>query len=140
MCGPFEYQLARQGRIQSVSIAIEDRPDFLARIAALISAAGGNILDVLHDRLSSELSAKAATLVSTFEARDVAHVRRGTLSVQHGVKDFMVSLQAIIEEVHLERQCVLDVSGFREEVPFIAVTPPYHLLSEQPERIVLSHR
>ncbi len=66
-------ELAREGRIQSLDIAIEDRPGFLARIAALISSAGGNILDVHHDRMSSELSAKSAALSLTFEARDVAH-------------------------------------------------------------------
>ena len=66
-------ELTREGRIQSLQIAIEDRPGFLAKIAALISEAGGNILDVHHDRMSAELCAKSATLALTFEARDVAH-------------------------------------------------------------------
>lgn len=65
-------ELAREGRIQSIAIEIEDRPGFLARIAALVSESGGNILDVHHDRISADL-AKSATLALSFEARDVAH-------------------------------------------------------------------
>jgi threonine dehydratase len=60
-------ELTREGRIQSLSIAIEDRPGFLARIAAV------NIIDVHHDRMSTDQSAKSATLSLTFEARDVTH-------------------------------------------------------------------
>lgn len=66
-------ELAREGRIQSIIIEIEDRPGFLAKIASLISQADGNILDVYHDRMSAELSAKSATLALTYEARDVTH-------------------------------------------------------------------
>ncbi|MEI9988974.1 MAG: threonine ammonia-lyase [Rhizomicrobium sp.] len=66
-------ELTREGRIQSIQIAIEDRPGFLAKIAAVVSEAGGNIIDVHHDRMSAELSAKSATLGLSFEARDAAH-------------------------------------------------------------------
>ncbi len=66
-------ELTREGRIQSITVEIEDRPGFLAKIAQSISEAGGNILDVHHDRMASDLSAKSATLAVTFEARDVAH-------------------------------------------------------------------
>jgi len=66
-------ELAREGRIQSLRFEIEDRPGLLAKIARVISEAGGNILDVHHDRLSTEFSAKAASLSLTVEARDVAH-------------------------------------------------------------------
>lgn len=66
-------ELTREGRIQCLSMAIEDRPGFLARIAAVISDAGGNIIDVHHDRMSADQSAKSATLSLTLEARDVTH-------------------------------------------------------------------
>ncbi len=66
-------ELTREGRIQMLSIAIEDRPGFLAKIAAVISEAGGNIIDVHHDRMSTDHSAKSAMLALTFEARDVTH-------------------------------------------------------------------
>jgi threonine dehydratase len=66
-------ELTREGRIQTLAIAIEDRPGFLAKIAAVISDAGGNIIDVHHDRMSTGHSAKSAMLALTFEARDVTH-------------------------------------------------------------------
>ena len=66
-------ELTREGRIQSVLIQIEDRPGFLAKIAAVVSNTGGNILDVRHDRMSTEIPVKSATLALTFEARDAAH-------------------------------------------------------------------
>ena len=66
-------ELTREGRIQSIVLDIEDRPGFLANIAQTISAAGGNILDVHHDRITTGLSAKSAVLSVTFEARDVGH-------------------------------------------------------------------
>lgn len=66
-------ELTREGRIQTLAIAIEDRPGFLAKIAFVISEAGGNIIDVHHDRMVAGQSAKSATLSLTFEARDVTH-------------------------------------------------------------------
>jgi threonine dehydratase len=66
-------ELTREGRIQTLAIGIEDRPGFLAKIASIISDAGGNIIDVHHDRMSTEHSAKSAMLALTFEARDVTH-------------------------------------------------------------------
>jgi threonine dehydratase len=73
-------ELTREGRIQSVAIEIEDRPGFLAKIAQTISEAGGNIIDVHHDRMGQEQSAKSTTLSVTFEARDAVHavaIRQG---------------------------------------------------------------
>jgi threonine dehydratase len=66
-------ELTREGRIQSLAFDIEDRPGTLARITHLVSEAGGNILDVHHERLSTQLSAKSATLGLTLEARDPVH-------------------------------------------------------------------
>jgi threonine dehydratase len=66
-------ELGREGRILSLSIAIEDRPGLLARVATIISEAGGNILDVSHNRLFNNLSARSAELGMVIEARDVEH-------------------------------------------------------------------
>jgi threonine dehydratase len=82
-------ELTREGRIQSLSIAIEDKPGFLARIAAVISDAGGNIIDVHHDRMSTDHSAKSATLSLTFEARDVTHA----MEVRHRLERAGFQLQ-----------------------------------------------
>jgi threonine dehydratase len=68
-------ELAREGRIMSVLVAIEDRPGVLARVASLIGDAGGNILEVSHNRLMTGASAKSADLGLVIEARDDAHSR-----------------------------------------------------------------
>jgi len=66
-------ELAREGRILSLVIAIEDRPGLLARIASVIGDAGGNILEVSHNRLMTGASAKSADLGVVIEARDATH-------------------------------------------------------------------
>jgi threonine dehydratase len=66
-------ELAREGRVFSVHIEIEDRPGLLARIASLIGEAGGNILEVNHNRMLIDTSAKSATLSMVVEARDTDH-------------------------------------------------------------------
>jgi threonine dehydratase len=66
-------ELAREGRILSLVIPIEDRPGLLARIATIIGDAGGNILEVSHNRLMTGVSAKSADLGLVVEARDPAH-------------------------------------------------------------------
>lgn len=65
--------LAREGRILNLVIEIEDRPGLLAKIATLVGEAGGNILEVSHNRLITDLPAKNADLGMTIEARDAAH-------------------------------------------------------------------
>jgi threonine dehydratase len=66
-------ELAREGRILSLVIPIEDRPGLLARVASIIGDAGGNILEVSHNRLMTGVSAKSADLGLVVEARDAAH-------------------------------------------------------------------
>ncbi len=66
-------ELAREGRILTLDVAIADQPGALSRVAALVGEAGGNILEVSHNRMMSGLSAKSATLGMVIEARDSAH-------------------------------------------------------------------
>lgn len=66
-------ELSREGRILTLDVAIEDRPGALARVAAVIGEAGGNILEVSHNRMMTGISAKSATLGVVIEARDSAH-------------------------------------------------------------------
>ncbi len=73
-------ELMREGRILTLEIQIEDRPGQLARVAAIIGEAGGNILEVSHNRLLAGTPAKGATLGVVVEARDSEHanaIRRG---------------------------------------------------------------
>jgi threonine dehydratase len=66
-------ELLREGRILSLVVEIEDRPGWLARITTLVGEAGGNILDVSHNRMSPDMPVKSADLGMTIEARDAAH-------------------------------------------------------------------
>jgi threonine dehydratase len=66
-------ELMREGRILSLVVEIEDRPGWLARITTLVGEAGGNILDVSHNRMSPDMPVKSADLGMTIEARDAAH-------------------------------------------------------------------
>jgi len=66
-------ELSREGRILSLVIEIIDRPGVLAQVATLVGKAGGNILEVLHNRMATDTSAKLAHLGMTVEARDADH-------------------------------------------------------------------
>ncbi len=66
-------ELAREGRILSLTVEIEDRPGVLAHVAHIVGNAGGNILEVSHNRLLTGVSAKSADLGLLIEARDDAH-------------------------------------------------------------------
>jgi threonine dehydratase len=66
-------ELNREGRILTLELAIEDRPGMLAGVAEVVGQAGGNILEVSHNRMMSGISAKSATLILVVEARDSAH-------------------------------------------------------------------
>ena len=66
-------ELTREGRILSLDVAIADQPGALSQVAALVGEAGGNILEVSHNRMMSGLSAKSATLCMVIEARDAEH-------------------------------------------------------------------
>ena len=52
---------------------IEDRPGLLARIARLVGEAGGNILEVSHNRMMTDTPVKSAYLGMVVEARDATH-------------------------------------------------------------------
>ncbi len=68
-------QLVHESRLVGLSIDIEDRPGFLARVAGRIGDSGGNIIQVHHERLQRG-NAKDATLEVMVEAQDEAHARQ----------------------------------------------------------------
>ncbi|HUP90861.1 MAG TPA: threonine ammonia-lyase [Solimonas sp.] len=84
-------QLVHESRLISLSIDIEDRPGFLARVAGRIGDSGGNIVQVHHERLHSGTHAKNASLEVLVEAQDEAHanqiladLRQSGLSARRG--------------------------------------------------------
>ena len=66
-------ELVRAQRIVTLRIPIPDQPGALARVTQVVGEQGGNILDVFHRRLSTNVPAKSATLELSFEARDSRH-------------------------------------------------------------------
>ncbi len=76
-------ELSREGRILSLVVKIVDRPGVLAQVATLVGDAGGNILEVAHNRMATDTSAKLAHLGMTVEARDAEHAAeiRKTLEI-----------------------------------------------------------
>ena len=65
--------LLRDGRLLRLSLQIPDRPGVLADIAGRIGDSGGNIIEVVHQRLFDSPSVQAADLELMVEARDPSH-------------------------------------------------------------------
>lgn len=65
--------LLRDGRLLRLSMDIPDRPGVLAEIAGKIGASGGNIIEVVHQRLFDAPSVQSAELELMVEARDPVH-------------------------------------------------------------------
>jgi threonine dehydratase len=66
-------ELQREGRILNIAVEIEDRPGILARVATIVGEAGGNIIEVAHNRMLTDMPAKQAELRVSMETRDAAH-------------------------------------------------------------------
>jgi threonine dehydratase len=66
-------ELQRERRILTIGVEIEDRPGILAKVATIVGDAGANIIEVVHERMFTDLPAKGAELRVTMETRDTAH-------------------------------------------------------------------
>jgi len=74
--------LVRDGRIVRLRLMIGDLPGQLAKVAGLIGGAGGNIVEVQHQRLFGSVVAKATELDVTVETRDRDHARELVQTLQ----------------------------------------------------------
>lgn len=74
LAGVLTRELARAGRISELCIDLADRPGQLARLATLVGDAGANIIEVVHQRVFTDLPAKGALLRMVIETRDRAHL------------------------------------------------------------------
>jgi len=66
--------LVRDGRIVRLRIALRDTPGALGELATVFGRADANIIEVLHQRTFSNLSAKATEVEVVAESRDQEHV------------------------------------------------------------------
>jgi threonine dehydratase len=65
--------LVHSGRLSRLAVEMRDVPGELARLSAAIADAGGNIVEVAHQRLFSDLSITSTVLEVAVESRDAAH-------------------------------------------------------------------
>ncbi|GAC1498222.1 MAG: threonine ammonia-lyase [Vulcanimicrobiaceae bacterium] len=65
-----------EGRVVRLRVGIVDRPGVLAHVARLIGECGANILDVMHQRLFSDVTSKNAELDITVETATPQDVER----------------------------------------------------------------
>ncbi|HAH09585.1 MAG TPA: threonine ammonia-lyase [Alphaproteobacteria bacterium] len=68
-------ELQRDGKILNIGVVIDDRPGILAKIATLVGDAGGNIIEVSHNRMLTDMPAKLAELRLSIESRDAEHAK-----------------------------------------------------------------
>jgi threonine dehydratase len=66
-------ELVREKKIIRLRIRGDDRPGMLAVLTTTIGAHGGNIIDVIHNRLALDVPAKGAEFEVLLETRDERH-------------------------------------------------------------------
>jgi threonine dehydratase len=74
LSGVLTRQLAREGRLSQLRFDIVDRPGQLGEVVAVLSRSGANIVEVSHQRIFTDLPAKAVHLEVVVETRDRSHL------------------------------------------------------------------
>ncbi len=75
-------ELAREGRIIALECAYPDEPGLLARLTSAVGSAGGNILEVIHNRLDLGRLARETSIRLIVETRDDGHTRRVIAAIE----------------------------------------------------------
>ncbi len=65
--------LAHDGRLMRLRLQIPDVSGSLVKVLTHVAESGGNLIDVKHERLFGDISAKATEVELTVEARDGTH-------------------------------------------------------------------
>ncbi|MBX3599139.1 MAG: threonine ammonia-lyase [Rubrivivax sp.] len=82
LAGIIERGMVRAGRLARIRVAARDTPGVLARITAIVAAAGANIDEVHHQRAFSTLSAQNVEVELVLQTRNPAHVREVIAALQ----------------------------------------------------------
>jgi threonine dehydratase len=82
LSGVLTRQLAKEGRLSQLRFDIVDRPGQLATVVAILSQSGANIVEVSHQRIFTDLPAKAVSLEVVIETRDRAHLEATIASLR----------------------------------------------------------
>jgi len=75
--------LYRDGRLLRLEIDLSDVPVALAEVARIMGEAEANIIEVAHQRVFSQLSAKGTEIEVVAEIRDRAHGERVATALRH---------------------------------------------------------
>ena len=75
LSGVLNRSLVRDGRLVRLRVEIVDRPGQLGSLTQIIAQAGGNIIEVFHQRLFADVPAKLAEIDVVIETRDQHHVQ-----------------------------------------------------------------
>jgi threonine dehydratase len=67
--------MVRDGRVTTLRIQITDAPGVLGTLARTIGEAGGNIIEIYHQRMFCDLPVKKADVDAMIETRNADHVR-----------------------------------------------------------------
>lgn len=73
LSGVIQRGLARTERLVRLRVGVPDAPGRLAQLAAVIGEARGNVVDVVHQRAFSQLTARQADIDFTIETRNDRH-------------------------------------------------------------------
>jgi threonine dehydratase len=76
-------ELVREKKMIVYRILGDDRPGMLSKMSAVIGGLGGNIIDVVHNRLALDVPAKGAEFDIMVETRGEAHA----LEIRHGLEE-----------------------------------------------------
>jgi threonine dehydratase len=68
--------LVRSGRLARLVVELADSPGALAKLATVLGQAGANIVELVHDRLLLEVSARSAEVEIVIETFDHDHLER----------------------------------------------------------------
>lgn len=81
------HGLAAAGRYLSLRVRIPDRPGGLARLLTELAAEGANVMEVVHERLSTTLSLDEVEVVVQLETRGIEHAEQVVARLrEHGYR------------------------------------------------------
>jgi threonine dehydratase len=75
-------ELARAGRLTELAVDLADRPGQLASLTRVIGEAGANIIEVVHQRVFTDLPAKGTCARIVVETRDRRHLEETVASIR----------------------------------------------------------
>ncbi|MGH9184418.1 MAG: ACT domain-containing protein, partial [Acidimicrobiales bacterium] len=80
--------LVRTGRLVRLRVAVDDRPGALAALTTVVGDAGGNIVEVLHQRLFADVPIRSTEIELAVETLDREHA--GVLVEKIGAAGYRV--------------------------------------------------